>query len=64
MKTIEEMHDEMVEAAARQRAAARLVIEARVLQAKDCQVSKRELLGLNRRHRTTETPLFESKGLF
>lgn len=64
MKTIEQLHDEMIEAVAIQRAACQQAITETILKAKDCSVSKRKLLGLDKKHRVAQTPLYDSKGLF
>jgi hypothetical protein len=64
MKTIEELHEEMIEAQTRQRRAIGQMIAEKIMQAPDCRTSKRELLGLNKKHKTTELPLFEPKTLF
>lgn len=65
MKTVAEYHNELTDLVDRNHAEWEQETIARVILAEESQrQSKRELLGLNRRHRTTNLPLFTEKKLF
>jgi len=65
MKSIEELHAEMVQAAQINKRARELEMIDLVLKAKPSNISKRAALGLDRHHKAGSTPLFdEQKSLF